>query len=353
MLIKKYNGYIYEDNDINVKELPMFYSPRLTNVIKSIDSIISGELLALTRSGKVFAFSYADITDNIDTVSILPVNRVGRIDGVGEDDLESPSEGSVLWGKRLRQEIGVGAFVNRLLPKYNGSRDLENFVHGFKSKLDVENYEIKLIKGEEIRKWYHFKTYYNEHPGIINKPEEGDDPRSPLMKSCLKQPEKQPFFDIYTENPDQVGMLIMLNSKGKLVARAIIWFDCFVADKAENPSKGVLMDRIYYTRESDVNIFIDYAKEHGWWYKPSQAKEISSFVKDGVVCDRPISTKLTRRGNFDKYPYMDTMCFYTPTTGRLSTSRGRPALNPVTKEIMDRYQLRRTNGMVKKLSREK
>lgn len=346
MLIKKYNDYIYEENDVNVKELPMFYSPKFTNIIKSIDSIISRELLALTRSDKLFTFSYADTTDNIDFISVLSVNRIERIDGVGKDDLENPDGDSVLWGKKLSQKIRVGTFVNKLLPKYNGSKELEDFVHNFKSKLDVENYEIRLIKGEEIRKWYHIKTYYNKHPGIVNKPAKGDDPRSPLMKSCLKLPEKQPFFDIYTENPEQVGMLIMLNGDGKLVARAIIWFDCFIVNKAENSSKGVLMDRIYYTQESDVNIFIDYAKEHGWWYKPSQSKEISSFVKDDVVCDIPISTKLTRRRNFDKYPYMDTLCFYTPTTGRLSS---RPTLNPVTKEIMDRYQLRRTNGMVRKL----
>ncbi len=73
----------------------------------------------------------------------------------------------------------------------------------------------------------------------------------------------------------------MLNKENKLVARAIIWFDCFVVDIPGNPTKGVLMDRIYYTNESDVNIFIDYAKEHSWWYKPNQAKRSFTLFSKG------------------------------------------------------------------------
>lgn len=353
MGLKNFNGYVNEDV-INVKELPMFYSHKLNDILKLIDSNIAEDLLAIIKFGKTFQISYVDLDKDIDFVTVLPANRAVRLEGITEKELFSPTEDSIVWGPKGRQQMRIGTFVTRLLPKYAGTKDLENFVHLFKAKLDVDNYKLRVVRGEEIRKWYHVKTYFNAHPGMEEIPEEGVmDVRSPLMKSCLKQPEKQDFFDIYCDNPEQVGMLIMLNSDEKLVARAVIWFDCFVVDKAEDPSKGVLMDRIYYTQESDVNIFIDYAKEHGWWYKPSQAKEVFSFVKDGEVCERPITTKLKNHGIFAKYPYLDTMCFYTPETGRLSSSRGKPARSPKTGETMERYQLQRANGGTKRLSREK
>jgi hypothetical protein len=60
---------------------------------------------------------------------------------------------------------------------------------------------------------------------------------------------------------------------------------------------------------------------------------------------------------FAKYPYIDTMCFYTPFSGRLSSSRGKPATIPKdlpgAGEIMDRYQLHRANGGTKKLLNNK
>lgn len=353
MGLKNFNGYVKEA--INVKEIPLFLSPKFTELLKSIDSKIAKELLEIAGDNtKLFPNSYADLTSDIDFLSVLPAARIARIEGTTEKDLTNPGPDSPLWGERFRQPVRIGAFVTRILPKYAGTKDLEIFVHQVKAKLDASNYELKIVRGEEIRKWYHVKTYYNPHPGAEEAPEEGEmDVRTPLMKSCLKQPEKQTFFDIYTKNPEQIGMLIMLDENQKLRARAIVWFDCYVVDNPGNPTKGVLMDRIYYTNESDVNIFIDYAKEQGWWYKPTQAKEIYTFVRDGEICEKGISTRLKNHGLFQRFPYIDTMCYYTPDTGRLSSTRGKPAKNPMTGETMERYQLHRANGGAKRLARDK
>jgi hypothetical protein len=353
--LKSFNRYINEA--LSVKEIPMFFSSELVTLLKSIDSNISKELLEIPNSGKYFPISYAT-TQDIDFFSVLPVNRIGRLEGVTDEDLKRPSKDSAMWGDKFRQPVRIGAFVGTLLPKYKGSKDLENFVHQIKAKLDESNYELKIVRGEEIRKWYLVSNYYNSNPGFEEPPDEGIlDIRSPLMKSCLKQPEKQDFFDIYCDNPEQVGMLIMLNFDKKLVARAVIWFDCIVVENPENPPHGVLMDRIYYTNESDVNIFIDYAKQHGWWYKPTQAKEIYSFVMNGEITNKQIYTKLKNHGVYAKYPYMDTMCFYTPFSGRLSSYRGKPAKIPKglpgEGEVMDRFQLQSARGGAKRLLRDK
>ena len=355
IVIKKYNGYLYEG--VKVKELSMIYSDSLIKMLNNVDSIISKELLDILKSDQKYNFSFVDLTDNIEQLSRLTSNRIERIEGITDKDLENPKKDSPLWGG-IRERIRLGAFVTRLLPKYTGTKELENFVQLFKSKLDVQNYEIKMVRGNEIKKWYHINTYYNAHPEMINKPPEGvADIRSTLMKSCLKEPEKQTFFEIYCQNPEQVGMLIMLNKNKKLVARAIIWLDVFIADIANKPTKGVLMDRIYYTNESDVHIFIDYAKEHGWWYKPSQAKDIDSYVVDGVASNKTIRTTLIHHGDFERYPYMDTMCYYTPFTGRLSSNRGKPAKIPVgmlgAGDIIERYQLRSARGRAVKLAHDR
>lgn len=357
MEIKSFLNHLNKDNNKfdNIKELPLIFSNRLLNILKKINSKISSELIDLTNSDKNFQFSFVDLVldpNEVEYVSVIQANRVNRIDGIIEDDLVSPSETSVVWGEKFRQPMRIGSFVARLLPKYAGTKEIENFVNEFKGLLNTDKYEIRLVRGEEIRKWYHVKNYYNPNPEIEDRPEgDEDDPRTTLMKSCLKSPEKQSFFDIYCDNPKQIGMLIMLNKDNKLLARAIIWFGCVIIDK--DPIIGVLMDRIYYTNDSDVNVFINYAKEQGWWYKDSQSKEVYTYVVNGEICKKPISIRLENKGMYDKYPYIDTMCFYTPETGRLSSSRGLPVKSRITGKIMDRYELHRANGGVKKLSPNK
>lgn len=352
--IKQFNKFYFESLETNnLKELPLFLSRSFKKLLTVINSDISKKLLKLCESEKLFQFSYIEIKD-VNNISIIAVNRVTRIEGVTEDDLINPKENSVIWGEKYRQLMGIGTFVAKLLPDYRGTKELEEFVNQYRAQLDVFNYDLKIVRGEEIRYWYHVKTYYNPTPDLIDRNDiaEGEnDPRTTLMKSCLKQAEKQPFFDIYTKNVNQVGMLIMTDQNNKLRARAIVWFDCYVADDPTNPSKGVFLDRIYYTNESDVNIFINYAKEKGWWYKPSQQKEIYSFIMNGEVCNKSITTRLKVHGEFNSYPYVDTLCYYTPVTGRLSSTRGRPAM--MDDKFLERYQLHNTGGSKKRLSHDR
>ena len=54
---------------------------------------------------------------------------------------------------------------------------------------------------------------------------------------------------------------------------------------------------------------------------------------------------------------MDTMCFYTPFTGRLSSNRGRPAKVPEgmpgAGNFIERYQLRSSRGRAVKLAHDR
>jgi hypothetical protein len=353
-VVRNYKDYLFE-NEINVKEVKMFFSPKLTQIFKSINSPISRELLSLTESeDEKFTFSYIDLTKDVDTLSYLPANRLNRIEGLGEKDLINPSPESPAWGEYGRQPIKIGGFVARTLPRYAGTSELEKFGNSFKGILDQDNYRMVLVDGENIRKYYHIKSYYNPNPGVIDAPPEGQaDIRTVLMKSCMKQPEKQDFFDIYVNNPDNVKMLVMLNKNNLLVARALVWMDVYVVDKPENPTKGTFLDRIYYTKESDVNIFINYAKEKNWFCKTHQTKDCTTFWFKDEIMDKPITTRLKHAGDYPKYPYLDTLCYYTPFTGRLSSSRGKPTNNPKTGEPLERLQLQKIGGGFKRLSHNK
>lgn len=360
MGIKNYTGYILNEQEINLKDSLMFFSPKFISLIKKINSPITKDLMDLLDNRESrFPFSYINLNDDIDFISVMPANRIGRIEGITQKDLENPDPNSPVWNEKGRQVMRIGAFVTRLFPKYAGTKDLENFVQQIKGIRDAENYTIRLVRGEELRAWYHVKTYYNPHPGMEDPPEDEGvmDIRTPLMKSCLKQPEKQHFFDMYVENPDKVGLLIMTNTDNKLVCRALVWFDVYMVDNPQNPTKGTIMDRIYYTQESDVHIFINYAKEHGWWYKTNQAKGCETYVVNGQVMDKPLRTQLPHHRMFAKFPYMDTFCYYSPDTGRLASTRGKPAKNMTGKTIgecpagnfFDRYLLQKANGGFKKL----
>jgi hypothetical protein len=338
------------NENIEEKETFLFLSDNLREILKSIDSNISNKLLELEKNKIKYDHSYIDVSKKEGMLSILSINRLGRVDGVSEEDLINPSSDSPVWDNRHRIDIRIGAVVKKFLPDVMAFSELEGFVNSIKSKTNVNKYTLKVVNGEDIRKWYNVNNYYNPTPNVVDRDdvcENENDPRTTLMRSCLKQVEKQPFFDIYTKNEGQVGMLIMLNEQNKLLARAIVWFGCFIADNIEKPTVGTLMDRIYYTNDSDVNIFIDYAKKNNWWFKPQQSKEIYSFVVDGKTTNKSVTIRLKNHGNYDKYPYLDTLCYYTPETGRLSSTRGVPKPN------IDRYQLHSTSGGKKKLSPNK
>lgn len=354
MEIKYFLDHINEN--LNIKEMPIIFSDKFRDMIESMNSRVSNELLKLEKSNLKLDFSYIDFSENENMFSVLYVNRMARVDNIQENDLIDPSEDSVVWSTRYRQDMRIGAFINKLLLNSITAVELENFVNSIKGKLALNQYKISLVVGEDIRKWYHVKHYFNPTPDIVDRDdleENQADPRTPLMKSCLKQPEKQPFFNIFTKNPEQIAMLIMLNKNNELIARALIWLDCFFVDNQKNPTRGILMDRIYYTNESDVNIFIDYAKKNNWWYKSAQAKEIFTFVVNDVVVEKVLTTRLKNHGDFDPYPYLDTLCYYTPASGRLSTNRGVPVKHPNTGEVLERYLLHSTGGGKKRLSRDK
>lgn len=108
----------------------------------------------------------------------------------------------------------------------------------------------------------------------------------------------QKFFGIYTENPDHVGMAIILNQDNKLTARCLIWYPNTKKDK-----KTVFFDRIYAISEDLEKAMFASLEQKG--YIPISSKNINKPADVGYISIDLPNTE------FDYYPYVDTLSFLT------------------------------------------
>lgn len=218
----------------------------------------------------------------------------------------------LVWSKN-RQDIKVGKAIKALLDtdefKFTPA-ELEQFVNQFKATVDKLNDKFSyfdLVDGEEIGYWYSSKNYYMS--------------RGTLGTSCMANSPVS-FFDIYINNP-KVCSLLILKSKDDndlIIGRALLWT---LRDGKR------FMDRVYTISDSDVQLFRDYAKENGWYSKSNNNSSDSGYAfdpKTGDVIDLGTLIVDVKSGPYDKYPYMDTIKYYSPSRGTLSTSASDDSL---------------------------
>jgi hypothetical protein len=212
-----------------------------------------------------------------------------------------------LWTKG-RQEIKIGRAVRALL-KTAGvdfvDKDIEDFVNKYKSTIDIMNDKFRLfeiVEGEDIGYWYNKENYLKEQ-GTIGS-------------SCMKSVPIS-YFSIYMENPD-VCKLVILKSEDneyKIVGRALLWT---LTDGKK------FLDRIYTINESDVQLFRDWAKENGIYSKIANNSSNSAKVYDleGNSINLNQLEVQIRKGEYNNYPYLDTLKYLNIDKGILSTKKG-------------------------------
>lgn len=179
-------------------------------------------------------------------------------------------------------------FGGKSIEEINDS-DIEKFVNEFialtKSMRAPEDSKIEEVKGEDIRKWYLSSNYKS----TIGQ----------LGGSCMSYPECQRYLDIYTENPERISLLILKDKEDKLLGRALLW-------KLDNGK--LFMDRVYCLTEYDERLFVNYAKEKGYYYRNNGNNGNIKFFLDGKEVD--IQDELyvsVTNSDFDNYPYIDTL----------------------------------------------
>jgi uncharacterized membrane protein YkoI len=102
----------------------------------------------------------------------------------------------------------------------------------------------------------------------------------------------------------------------KIKGRALVW-------NLRRPSEMVFLDRIYTHAESDLKSIQRLCKKKVWFYKSNNNHTSIEYLvdPDGNKETGELIVKV-KKGNYDKYPYLDTLKWYTPSNGTLSTESG-------------------------------
>lgn len=214
-------------------------------------------------------------------------------------------ETSKILGDIKPQSIKVGRFSKKMLElvgKKFKDKDIEDFVNEFKSKVEISKDAFRgfeLVSGEDIVKWYNEENYSRENT-------------STLHSSCMRYGDCDQYFNIYTQNPDVCKLLIKKSDfdKGKITARALVW-------KMRNGDH--FMDRVYYSKDSEVLLFREYAIREGWVYKKNQSTGSNFIMMGDSSYAKDLEVKL-EKWIFKKYPYLDTIP-YLGDDGVLRTER--------------------------------
>ncbi len=236
------------------------------------------------------------VDDNHSSINLNPhTDLVDQIHLLGKTELFVKS----------RNQIKIGKLINKLFPGKFSDKEIEEYVNKFKALLDKVGEKLSIVDGEDIALWYNKKNYKNSD--------------GTLGSSCMRGSEG--IFGIYTNNPE-VCRLLILTEDSKLIGRSIIWRLNSINKEFGGEKPEYFMDRQYTAKDSDVNKFINYAKEQGWAYKTNNnhhSVQGVTFKDQSIVTLMSVQLKPVSDNEYEykTYPYVDTFRRYNPSTGEL------------------------------------
>jgi hypothetical protein len=293
MLVYNYQDYLFEA-EAEDKLQPFILSPKLRGILQKINSPASNAILKMEQDGSKTEITYLDCVINkekIDKITYLPSGKSGLVD---------PKD---FWTSKLRQETTIGRVINKFLTDIKLDPKLvEAFVNEFKGMVLSQVSDFKLVEGEDVRFWYWDKNYAPRNRG-------GD-----IYNSCMCHKDAQPYLSFYVENPDKVKLLIKTEND-KLVMRALVWHEL------RKPEGRIFVDRVYAVNAADVNAVNNYAKSQGWLHKAHNVMRDATYVDGDKVFNNSITVQLKPK-QYKSYPSLDTLQYFTPGTGRLSSVPG-------------------------------
>lgn len=287
-------------------KIPLFISPKLTIILKKIITEPIAKAL-LNFVGYPVSVSYIDINEeDSKSVTFMPIDRMNRI--TDSEDYSTMIDEA--WTSRFRQSCGWNIIINKIIPKTFSATDIDRFYNRFCPEVDTKEEGLKrfeIVRGEDIRYWYLGTRWESS------------------LTSCMQSKEAQKYLDIYVNNPEKCGLLIYYseNTRKTIVGRALVWNNLTKpsGDTIEDRTPYTFMDRVYFINASSQipATFKKYAIDNGWIYKDND-----KFLMNGLQKTRTLATRL-KPVEYDYYPYVDTMCYYTPGTGRAASDIGSPA----------------------------
>jgi len=254
-------------------------SPQLQEILNAIqiESIIAQLILNDCVSDRI---NYIDL----DVEEKLMLSYLPMRSATGTASLEP-------WTDPRRQRASIGKVVHTLIAReyrsYVTDAEVERFVkllYASPFVMPNELLNFHIVDGPDIAFWYHEDQY---------APRQGS-----LSASCMRYSRCQPFFRLYTDNPEVVRLLILTDSHDRLFGRALIW----------ETSHGTFMDRVY-GRATIQQRFIAFARTRDWAYRASEnARDRTTWVVNRERTTIKAHVKL-RRWRFSTYPFLDTFAY--------------------------------------------
>ena len=324
--INNYNDFIFDMiiEKVKSKELNLVLSTRLINLLDKI-KYHKIALHLIKEHGKPdgnFKITMLDIDDkeeNFDKFIIVQSNKAYDLSNkllkdmnFKEEDYDIPYINKYLLSmsdlnieaifNKVRTPMTIGRVINRLFPNMfsnagDPNESIESFVDAVKGERTKELGNLKLVEGEDIKKYYN-ESFYDKNAG------------GTLGNSCMRYSKCEKYIDFYVQNKDNVKLLVLMSDdeKDKISARALVWNIDVVDSDGKTIEKRTFMDRIYTIYTSDEQKFKLYAKKHEWIYKKYQNMDSSSTMIDTKNDeDKNLYFMIKDIKLSSSYPYMDTM----------------------------------------------
>jgi len=154
--------------------------------------------------------------------------------------------------------------------------------------------ELIVARGNDIVQWY---ARFYDIPGL---------------RSCMAGKERE--LGLYTQHPDLVGLWVLQDEEGDVVARAIMWERVLIKVDGDFV-EGKFLDRIYSVSRSAEERMLALAREAGAWTRTKQSFEDLNWDHPAVSPDGDRAIVIRAYldwGAWDdpreKYwPYLDTL----------------------------------------------
>lgn len=282
----------------------VYYSSSMFRMLSKFnnenDCRVSGSLISPFCWDNSFA-NY--ITMRGELCSYLPKGREHKV-----------NEETSKWLRDGRQDMKPAKLARKLILESEITNrgitdaDFEKFSNLVKSYISVvgdddgvgRNIKMEVISGDAIKSAY-LEDNYSKIMGTGNN----------LWGSCMRYENCQGYFGIYTNNPNQVQLLVAYDTERKVLGRAILW-------KFSDGTSG--MDTIY-APDGLQESFISWAVENQYIYKASQSCHHQSFDvfnrENHRGCFKDVTLEHFR---LKQYPYMDSMYYLNTNSGLLSNS---------------------------------
>ncbi len=271
-----------------VEEKEIVLGPTLIKKLKAMDSPIAKFILdcAVEKLDLDVDYSFVEFDEQDAMVSLLK-NRWE--DEVGKD----------IFTSKRREKMKISRLIMALTVKKGikfPEKEIEEFVNQYKSS--QKKFEFREIEGREIKEWYNERNYTNDRDGNPS-----------LHNSCMRLAETQSYFTVYMESPNVRLLALIDNDTNKLMGRAIVWKNAHM----DGVGEVTYMDRVYTAKQAYENLFKDYAKSKGWWFRVVQTNQDMTITngtekKSNWIIDCQIADLDWSRYN---KPYMDSLKYMT------------------------------------------